>query len=447
MIATGAGVFTDNLLNHYTPPTSNQQYNGQKPTPGVSNNVKLMYDLNQWGLPDGQFEIEGDNALTTDAPNYGQNQFRMGELKLWGTALDKKLEYEIGYIQTFLRFQGTFIGGNVNNPLGPQSGSGAEIGEPVTPASAPAAFVKWHITDDWYDRGGVQRSMPGTIYVGGVPNMPPPLGNNNAIFGNMYAVEHYSNLSGFSFSDSHPCVFGYCYHSPRELFINELGYQVMPTPSSLSTWVRLTAYYNNTSYFNQKANHDTGSTTATTDNYAVSLYADRQLWQMDPSSIFTAYKGLYVGGTVAYDDPRADPLVWDFEARVYTFGLFGRPRDQIAVSYQHQTVSPYITDPGAYAITPAAQAAAATTTATCTLGLVCTRHAINTYALTYTANINRGIYATLGVEYIDHPNLAYSPYAQKYGSNAAPPFFGVVPVAPLGINHALDLVASIYYIF
>jgi porin len=438
---SGAGVFNDNLLNHYTPASNNQIYAGQKPLSSVSTSAYLTYDLSRWGLTDGQLEIEGAQQNTTDAPNYGSNLLQLGELKVYGTALDKKIEYEAGYIVNFLRFQGTFIGGNVNNPLGPQSGSAAEVGESFPPQPAPSVNIKYHITDSWYDRFAIQRSMPGSVYPQGVPNMPPPFGVNNGVLTNPYAIEHYSNPAGIKFTNSSPCFATVCYHSPRELFIDEIGYQTTPGPNNLGTWVRLTGYYNNTSFYNQQLNWQTGSTTGTTDNYAVSLYADQQIWQLDPSSVFTAYKGLYVGGTVAYDDPKADALVWDFEARIYTFGMFNRPKDQIALSYQHQTLSDYIANPNP--ATPTGTAAIAA----CNASVLCTRHAVNTYALTYTANINHGVYFTIGTEYVDHPSSAWSPTASTYGSAAAPAYLGFIPIAPLNINHAVNLVSSLYFIF
>jgi porin len=423
------GPLTTNLLNHYTPPSNQQQYVGQRPTASISTGYILTYDLSRWGIPDGQFQIEGGTQNTTYAPNYASNTLLMEEMKIYGTVFDKKLEYEAGYISNFLRFQGTFIGGNIANPFGPAAGSAAEVGQSFPPEPAPSFNLKWNITDHWYDRFAIQRSMPGSVNVGGLPNLTA-LGP--AAFGNMFAVEHYTNPTGFKFTNSSPCVFGVCYHSPRQLFINEIGYQTHLGESGLFTWVRLTGYYNTTTYFDY-------STGGTTKNYAVSLYGDQQIWQAEPGSPFTGYKGLYIGGAVAYDDPKANALSQDYEARIYTLGLFNRPKDQLALTYQHQVVSHYITNSLA-------------TKGACAAFGICTRHAINSYAVSYTANIMSGIYFTLGAQYIDHPAVAFAPGLLGNGSNqatipVAPGLSVPNPLSPLNINHAVNLLASLYMNF
>jgi porin len=421
VIGSTSSTLRTNLLNHYTPPTTQQQYAGQRPTGNVNAGMTVTYDLSRWGLPDGQFAITGGSQNTNWTPNWGLNTLTMQEMKIYGTAFNKALEYEVGYVQTFLRFQGFFVGGNTNNPLGASGGSAAQVGSNLTPQVTPAALFKWNITDKWYDRFGIQRSLPGSVATRGA-------------VGNMISAEHYGNPTGFSFADRHPCKFGICYNSPRELFIDEIGYQTRATPDNLSTWVRLTGYYNTTPYRDYAS--PTGGNTK--DNYAVTLYADQQLWQLEPGA-YTSYKGLYIGGTVAYNDPHAASLSQTYEFRVYTYGMFGRPKDQIAFNFQHAVVSHYLADS-----TNAGSLCANNA------NILCMRNALNTYSLTYTANIMSGVFVTMGAQYIDHPALAWSPKCSTgYGSKGGCtiPALGGADFSGYNINHALNFVASLYTVF
>ena len=442
LIGNMSSTFRSNMINHYTPTTKEQQYAGQRPTGNVNTAFYLTYDLSRWGLPDGQFEIAGNTQNVSYLGNYGFNALTMSELKLYGTAFNKAVEYEVGYINTYLRFQAAFIGGNVTNPLGASGGIAALVGGNLTPKPTPAVVVKWHITDKWYDTFAIQRSNPG-----GVATL-----NSQ---GNTIAIEHFTNPSSFNFTNNHPCETRstgtlICYNSPRELFINEIGYKSDATPGNLSTWVRLTGYYNTTHYNDLTFTGTTGTGTRDS-NYAISLYADQQLLQFQPGSPQTAYQGLYIGGTVGRNDPKAAALEQTYEARAYTYGLFGRPRDQLALSFQHIVVSHYLADGldnGA--------------TNNCTGGLakllgtgplICARHALNTYSLTYTAAIIPGVSATMGAQYIDHPAIVWSPYmtsiangGKGFGTTAAT----TAPYSSLNkynINHGLNFVASLYVVF
>jgi porin len=237
----------------------------------------------------------------------------------------------------------------------------------------------------------------------------------------MLLVEHYANPTAFNLSER-ACVQGTCYHAPRELFINELGYKTAAAPGNPFTWLRTEGYYNNTSY------NDLKFPGQTTSAFGIQAFADRQIWQTEPDSPLTAYKGFYIGATVGYLDPRAAAITGDYQARIYTFGLFGRPRDQIAFSFQHQVYSRYVPDP-------------VDTSATCLSGTVCVRHALNNATLTYTANIMPGVYVTLGASYVDHPAASYSPNGLAYGSGASP------TVPQYNINHSLNLLTSLFTVF
>jgi porin len=416
-LAWNVGLFQSNMLNHYTPPSSQQVYNGQKSSGLEALQYALTYDLSRWGIPDGQLSIWGDNLQTTNAPSYSQNRWTMEQLVFYGTLFNKQLEYQFGIFNTTNNFQGIYIGGNINNPLGAAAANAIIAGGTVGPEETPGVLIKYHATDTIYNTFYVGRSVPGTL-------SPTTAGYYQG--GNRLVAESYGNPSGFNFSNAHPCVFGICYPSPRELFIDEIGYKQEATPDKLFTWVRATGYYSNTSLYNLAANNgsfaDTGS---------VSILADQQIWQLEPGSPFTAYKGIYIGGTFAYNPPNTSIFTQDYEARIYSFGLFGRPRDQIAFSYQH-----LVTGSDWANIEDAANG--------CSFGFACARHATNLYNLTYTANIMSGVYATLGVTYDDHPGLIWSPIASHSGSAA---YTAIPPLAPLNIQHAVFFDAALVMVF
>jgi porin len=411
-LAFDASILTTNMLNHYVPPSNGQQYAGQRTTGLNALLMYLSYDLGRWGLPDGQFLIQSSNNNTTDAPGYTQNTFNLAQLAIYGTLFNRAAEYEIGYFPIINTFQGNYIGGNVNNPLGPSSTVQVLVGGSFSTETTPAASLKWHFDDRFYNTIAIIRSTPGA-------NAP---GDG---FGSGLEIEHYTNHAGLGFANRHPCVFGTCYPSPRELFIDEIGYKNEAAPGSLFTWLRAEGYYNTTRYYNFQANNG-----SYTDNGAFSIFGDQQIWQAEPDSPHTAYKGVYVGATFGWNKPQVSAFSQDYEARIYSFGLFGRPRDQIALSFQHLVTSPYL-------------AGLTNNTPVCLTGLTCIRHASNNYNLTYTANILTGVYASIGVQYVDHPAIAWSPVASSYGSAAYP----VPALAPFNIQGAVNFLASIFTIF
>lgn len=397
-----------NLLSHYEPSHSQQQYFGQRPSGNFINSLMLTYDLSRFGLPDGQLGFVGTGATNTWAPDYTAKQLQMTEFKVYGTALNKTIEYEFGYLQNNLRFQGTVVGGNVANPLGLGSASGALVGQSAS-AGVPSINVKWNIDRNWYDRFAVQRSLPGTVSTAGAS-------------GNMIAVEILSNPSGFNPLNSSPVVDGVRYHSPRALFINEIGYQHQAGAGDPSSWVRLTGYYNTTTYA------DLSSTSGGTvnNNYAVSLYADRQIWQSEPSSAATAYKGIYIGGTLTHNNPRASSIASTVEARIYSFGLFNRPEDQIALSWQLQLPSSYMVDQF-------------NASSSCKSQDLCMHRQVNSLLLSYTAHIRKGLWFSAGLQYTDNPSLVYSPLLVNGPTDSAP-----ASLQPWNIHSALSGLVAVY---
>lgn len=387
-----------NMLNHYVPPSNLQRYAGDRTFGRVTANAWLLYDMSRFA-PDGQFQI-GGIALQDTWIGFTANQLSFQQLSWYQTAFDRRLEFNIGYLDLTKQFVGTYVGGNIANVLGPSSGIQQQVGGGDANQITPAAIVKWNITDRFYDKGAISRSVA-TSAPGGV---------------NSFLAEHYSDPASIAFTNT-PYVFGVQYPTERELFTDEIGYKNKAAPADPFTWVRLTGYYNSSLYENLQ------HTNQQTHNEAVQFLVDRQIWQTDPHGD-SAYKGIYAGATAAWANPEASPIYEDFGARVYTFGLFGRPRDQISLVWEHQGFSPYSVD-------------AIDTSASCRSGAECSRHAQNNYSLIYLANIVPGVFAGMGVAYIDHPSTLYAPNELGFGSAAA-------PVTPqLNVNHAVNFLASL----
>ncbi len=397
-----------NTLNHYVPPSNQQQYAGQRWQGQFALYSILTYDLSHWGVPDGQFIVGGATAQGTDI-RYLVNALTFTELAWYQTAFNRKLEIQVGYLNLGYQFQGVQVGGNIANVLGYASGIQQEVGGGLQTSVLPSANVKWHITDRFYDKADISRSL--------VPNTVGGLGNS-------LEQEHYSNHTGLDLLN-HANVFGVQYPVSRELVINELGYQNLAKPHDPATWVRFDSYYNFSKYEDLQNPGTLAHPGQQVNNMAAQLFIDRQIWQAEPDSIDTAYKGLYIGATAAYASPQANAVFQDFGARAYAYGLFGRPHDQISLIWEHQSFSPFVADPVDHSTL-------------CLSGTQCVRHAANTYSLVYNINVFAGVYVGLGVSYIDHPSTSWSPNALPYGSAAAP----INPA--LNVNHAVNMLGSLY---
>lgn len=397
-----------NTLNHYVPPSNTQEYAGQRWQGQFAFYPILTYDLSRWGVPDGQLIIGGATAQGTDI-RYLVNALTFTELAWYQTALNRKLEFQVGYLNLGYQFQGVQVGGNIANVLGYASGIQQEVGGGLQTSVLPSANVKWHITDRFYDKADISRSL--------VPNTVGGLGNS-------LEQEHYSNHTGLDLTND-ANVFGVQYPASRELVINELGYQNLAKANDPATWVRLDGYYNFSKYEDLQDPGTLAHPGQQVNNMAGQLFVDRQVWQSEPNSNDTAYKGLYVGATAAYASPQANAVYEDFGARAYAIGMFGRPHDQISLIWEHQSFSPFVADP-------------VDNGTLCVSGTECIRHATNTYSIVYNMQLFFGVYIGLGVAYIDHPSSAWSPNALPYGSAAAP----INPA--LNVNHALNMLGSLY---
>jgi carbohydrate-selective porin OprB len=121
------------------------------------------------------------------------------------------------------------------------------------------------------------------------------------------------------------------------------------------------------------------------------ILGDYQVRQFAPASPYTAYQGMYVGGTFMYGDPKSAAFTQYYEARTYFIGPFAsRPQDMLSFVYSHNKTSKYLRDVlnGASAFTNFYPVGAT-----------------NSLTAAYTYHVRPGLYATGGVGYTDKPSL------------------------------------------
>jgi porin len=343
----------------------NRLYFGQ--TPDFYNSVVLfgMYDTSRWGVENGVFTVSGAFDSSSYLP-YAPNDFRLTLISWYQTAFGGKLEIEAGYLRMAKEFMGTVVGGGYTSVFGPSASLAGVLGlsGPST-ASAPAARFTWHITDKFYDEFGVQRSLP----VHGQYNP-----TNTEIL---------DNPTGFNFTSSIP--------GTREVYMNELGYRQSAAPGTNQMWLRAGGMYNNSGYRDLSQTNPN----ATTDAYGLYALGDWQLWQQDPSSPASAYRGIYFGGTYTRTPTKITTFYQYFEGRLYWLGpTAARSSDMIALIYGHNDVSKYVSNP---------------VNATAFLTDISAANATNTISLSYIAKLYSGVYLTTGLTYVDRPSVSYFP--------------------------------------
>jgi porin len=343
---------------------SNQQaYFGERASFISTSLVFLTYDLSRFGIPDGQIVLTGVKSASTDQA-FVPIALQFNGLAWYQTFFNRALEVKFGYVANNTEFVGTFVGSNFASTFGPSASIPAELGQSVTPATAPSFRATWHLTDRLYDEAAVQRSLPVT---------GPTL---NPIYDDVR-----SNPTGLDFSSS--------IRGTRVLYVNEFGFKNEAALGEPQTWARMGAMYNSSSFTNfTRIGSAPGSTD--TGNFAGYLLVDRQLWQQTPEA---AYRGIYLGFSAMYASPRETLITDYYEGRLYSIGLFNqRPTDMISLIYNHQGISSFLSD-GTNLSTPATGFAA--------------YHATNTVTISYLARLAPGVYGSVGVGYTDHPSVTY----------------------------------------
>ncbi|MCD9029153.1 carbohydrate porin [Luteimonas sp. BDR2-5] len=343
-----------------------RSYFGQGGDYFVSNLAYLTYDSSRWGVPDGQITFGGHWGLSSDEA-YSPKTVRVFVLSWYQTLFDGKVELKMGYFPSLTEFMGTFVGGMVTNPFGPNGFLPLAMGMSPNNVSTPNVRATWHVNDDFYAQLGVQRSLP----VRGAT-------------GNPIYDEVNDNASGLRFKSSVP--------GTRILYTGELGYKRQAAPGNPYVWVRGGGFHN-TSDFTDFSRLLADPDATRKGGSGVYLLADRQVWQQAPGSPYTAYRGVYLGGTFMGGESEVAAFTRYYELRAYWLGPFSnRPRDMISLIANHNSVSDHLQDvTNAYAPYT---------------GLFANEYA-NSATASYMFRVRSGVYATLGVGYTDNPSIQY----------------------------------------
>jgi porin len=339
-------------------------YIGEDDTYVNDANVAITYDMSRYKIPDGQLIVQFAKSDCNDGYYFvPTTKFMLNQLAWFQTLFNKKLDLKLGWINNNSDFIGSTVGGNFANTFGPGESIPVLIGMSLPPA--PTVRFTWHVNDNVYEEFAVQRSLP----VSGATGFP----YYDEGIDNPYGIHFNSSISGTG-----------------ELFINEFGYRQNPGPGRPSTWLRYTMMYNN-SKFTDYSQLATGGTER--GESAQSFLLDRQLWQQNPSSYATAYRGIYAGLTYQYAPSTTSPVTGYYEGRLYWIGPTPRrSSDLVQIVYGHNEKSKYLVDfsnknnKGTDLIA---------------------QDRSNTYTTSYVAHLKRGIFASGGFSYTDRPSGTY----------------------------------------
>jgi porin len=351
--------FTNNTLGGIDRAQNHpQQYLGQKVTYSSQNYLFVTYDLSRFGIPDGQIVAGAVGSTSSWIPGV-LDKIGLTTLSYYQTMFDKKVELKFGYLMNSFEFVGNFIAGGLTaSVFGPAGNIPFQGGLSTLQNSTPGVNVKWNITDTFYDKIGIQRSS-----------------NPDGV-----VVEAQDNPTSLNFTTPNSGV----------LYINEFGYRTLATPESSSLWIRSGAAYNTSDYEN-----DQFVGMRSSDNRFFYLLGDAQIWQPTPVKNLAA-RGLYVGFTAEYAPPDLNTFSQYYELRSYFIGPFAsRPSDTVALVLTNSTFSYFLVD-NARLVGNLAHLDSKSAT------------------ISYNARLSAGVYAGLGVSYVDHPTTVT--FTTKTGS-------------------------------
>ncbi len=342
-------------------------YAGQSATYNEQAYIVLTYDTSKWGVPDGQIILMTLKNTGNDAlGNIPSVKWGADEIAWYQTLFAKKVELKLGLVSNTDEFIGSYIGGMFANTFGSGASIPLELGLSV--GTVPSVRFTWHITDTVYEELGVQRSYP-----------------THGPTGNPWADESNDNPHGLAWNSSIP--------GTGEWIINEFGYKQNAAPGKPYTWARFTTLYNNGVFtdFSQLAQGVQGATIR--GNNAQSFLLYRQIWQQNPSSAATAYRGIYAGVSYQYAPVNATPVTSYYQGRIYWKGpARKRSSDMAQLVYTHNEFNKYRAD--------------FTNLTSSSTGLYGQKRA-NSYLVSYTAHVKRGIYGSGGLSYTDTPSSTY----------------------------------------
>ena len=311
-IGISATTFQDNTLRHGLPAADffsphgreNQLYAGQLPTYTTQTTLYAMYDLQRYGIPDGQLTF-GVQTLSTNWTPGGPDGLFLAAASYYQTFLDKKIELKVGLLNNTLEFLGVQVGGSLaNGVFGPSASIPIENGSNSSAFPTYGVNVKVNLPSNFYTKGTVQRALD-------------PDGN---------VVERTQNPTATNLKVNNAGI----------LVLDEVGYRINPSPGVMQTWVRGGASIT-TSRYRELANtlhREQGE-------FGMYFLADRQLVQTAPNAGFgSSRRGIYAGISLEHTPSYFNAFSEYYEGRVYGFGLIpGRPNDLISVVGNHSQFS------------------------------------------------------------------------------------------------------------
>lgn len=317
----------------------NQRYIGESPTFGTVNSMIVTYDLGRFGIPDGQITVGAEQQYWTWKPA-GPDRVGINTIAYYQTFFDRKLELKMGYLRNHDEFSGM-------NPFGPTPIILSQAGISNNSAPTPALNVKYNLDDRLYAKISIQRSVS-------------PDGQ----------LAHMSeNPTGLNWRTANAGI----------LLLDEFGYKAKAAEGSPETWLRAGIGFNDSRYPNLA---DPSQPRADA-NSAYYVAMDRQFWQSDAEG--SPARGIYGGFSAMYAPSDVNKVSRYLELRLYAKGLFNsRPGDQIAIAATNIAWSHFAVD------TALAKGDLVHRDSTAIWGR-------------YTARLAPGIYATLGLLYINHP--------------------------------------------
>lgn len=316
-----------------------QRYIGESPTFGTVNSMIVTYDLGRFGVPDGQITVGAEQQYWTWKPA-GPDRVGINTIAYYQTFFDRTLELKMGYLRNHDEFLGM-------NPFGPTPVILAQAGMSNNSAPTPALNVKYNLNDRLYNKISIQRSV--------------------SLDGQLAHMTE--NPTGLNWRTANAGI----------LLLDEFGYKAKAAEGLPETWLRAGIGFNDSRYTNLAYPSQPRANT----NSVYYLAADRQLWQSDAQG--SAARGIYGGFSVMYAPSDLNKVSRYLEFRLYAKGLFSsRPGDQIAIAATNIAWSHF-----------AVEAASAK-------GDLVHRDSMAIWGR-YTARLAPGVYATLGLLYINNP--------------------------------------------
>lgn len=323
----------------------NQRYIGESPTFGTVNSMIVTYDLGRFGIADGQIAVGAEQQSWTWKPA-GPDRVGISTIAFYQTFFDRTLELKMGYLRNHDEFSGM-------NPFGPTPIILSQAGMSNNSAPTPALNVKYNLDDRLYTKISIQRSVS-------------PDGQ----------LAHMTeNPTGLNWRTANAGI----------LLLDEFGYKAKAAQGSPETWLRAGIGFNDSHYPNLA---DPSQPRANA-NSAYYVAVDRQFWQSDAEG--SPARGIYGGFSAMYAPSDVNKVSRYLELRIYAKGLFSsRPGDQIAIAATNTAWSHSAVD------------------AALAKGDLVHRDSTAIWGR-YTARLAPGVYATLGLLYINNPTtITYS---------------------------------------